>query len=84
MMHPETLKILLVIAMGNPPMAAYLQALLYYDVYVSDINEKEEVEYWKLNKALYGLKQPCSFHFLFPSIIFCSLVIAQFHYIALK
>ena len=37
--------------------AAYLQAPLNHDVYVQDINEKGETEYWKLHKALYGLKQ---------------------------
>jgi hypothetical protein len=37
--------------------AAYLQALLHYDVYISDVNENGETEFWKLNKALYGLKQ---------------------------
>jgi len=64
MMRPETLKILLVIALHKKwtirqwdVVAAYLQALLHHDVYISDINEKGEVEYWKLNKALYGLKQ---------------------------
>jgi len=64
MMRPETLKILLVIALHRgwvirqwDVVAAYLQATLDYDVYVSDINEQGEVEYWKLNKALYGLKQ---------------------------
>ena len=34
--------------------AAYLQALLEHDVYITDINEEE---YWKLDKALYALKQ---------------------------
>jgi len=64
MMRPETLKILLVIALHRgwaicqwDVVAAYLQASLHHDVYVSDINEQGEVEYWKLNKALYGLKQ---------------------------
>jgi len=37
--------------------AAYLQALLHHNVYISDINENGETEYWKLHKALYGLKQ---------------------------
>ena len=37
--------------------AAYLQAVLQHDVYISDINEQGKIEYWKLNKALYGLKQ---------------------------
>jgi len=37
--------------------AAYLQALLHYDVYISNINENGETEYWKLHKALYRLKQ---------------------------
>ena len=64
MMHPEALKILLVIALHRgwairqwDVVAAYLQATLHHDVYVSDINEQSEVEYWKLNKALYRLKQ---------------------------
>jgi len=37
--------------------AAYLQALLKHDVYITDINEAGETEFWKLDKALYGLKQ---------------------------
>ena len=37
--------------------AAYLQAPLTHEVYVQDINEKGQTEYWRLNKALYGLKQ---------------------------
>ena len=37
--------------------AAYLQALLKHDVYITDINEDGETEYWKLDKALYSLKQ---------------------------
>ena len=37
--------------------AAYLQAELHHDIYVSDVNEEEVTEYWKLNKAPYGLKQ---------------------------
>jgi len=64
MMRPETFKMLLVIALFRgweirqwDVVAAYLQALLHHDVYVSDINEDGEIEYWKLNKALYGLKQ---------------------------
>ena len=64
MMRPETLKILLVIALHRywairqwDVVAAYLQTLLQHDVYITDINEDGETEYWKLNKALYGLKQ---------------------------
>jgi len=64
MIRPETLKILLVIALNRgwkirqwDVVAAYLQAELHHDVYVSDVNEDGEIDYWKLNKALYGLKQ---------------------------
>jgi len=64
MIRLETLKILLVIALHRDwavrqwdVVAAYLQALLQHDVYITDINEDGETEYWKLNKALYGLKQ---------------------------
>lgn len=60
-MHPEIFKILLVIALHRGwtirqwgVVAAYLQA---HDVYITDINEEGEMEYWKLGKALYGLKQ---------------------------
>jgi len=51
-MRPETLKILLVIALHRgwairqcDVVAAYLQVPLHHDVYVSDINEEGEVEY---------------------------------------
>jgi hypothetical protein len=37
--------------------AAYLQAKLRHDIYVVDIHENGETEYWKLHKALYGSKQ---------------------------
>lgn len=64
MMRPETFKILLVIALHRgwairqwDVVAAYLQTTLHHDVYISDINEEGETEYWKLKKALYGLKQ---------------------------
>ena len=64
MMRSETLKILFVIALHQSwilkqwdVVAAYLQAELHHDVYISDINKEGQVEYWKLNKALYGLKQ---------------------------
>lgn len=63
MMRSETLKILLILAMHKgwsirwDVVTAYLQALLHHDVYISDINENGETEYWKLNKALYRLKQ---------------------------
>ena len=64
MMRTETFKILLVIALYQEwaiwqwnVVAVYLQALLKHDIYITDINEKGETEYWKLHKALYGLKQ---------------------------
>ena len=37
--------------------AAYLQADLKHEIYVKDLTETGETEYWKLHKALYGLKQ---------------------------
>ena len=37
--------------------AAYLQADLNHEIYVKDLTESGETEYWKLHKALYGLKQ---------------------------
>ena len=39
--------------------AAYLQADLdpVHEIYVKDLTESGETEYWKLHKALYGLKQ---------------------------
>ena len=62
-MRPETLKMLIVIALYRGwairqwhMVVAYLQANLHHDVYISDINEEEKPEYWKLNKALCGLK----------------------------
>jgi len=64
MIRPRTLKIILVISLHRgwkirqwDVVAAYLQVELHHDVYVSDVNEDGEIEYWKLNKALYGLKQ---------------------------
>jgi len=64
MMRPETFKMLLVIALHRnwtirqlDVVAAYLQAPLHHEVYVSNINENGETEYWILHKALYGLKQ---------------------------
>ena len=64
MMRPETLKMLIVIALHRQwdilqwdVIAAYLQAELHHDVYVSDVNEDGELQYWKLNKTLYGIKQ---------------------------
>jgi len=63
-MWTETFKILIVLALHREwaiwqwdVVAAYLQALLKYDIYITDINEKEETTYWKLHKALYGLKK---------------------------
>ena len=64
MSRSETWRILLVLAVQNnwairqwDVKAAYLQAPLTHEVYVQDINEKDQTEYWRLNKALYGLKQ---------------------------
>ena len=64
MSRSETWRILLVLAVQNnwairqwDVKAAYLQAPLTHEVYVQDINEKGQTEYWRLNKALYGLKQ---------------------------
>jgi len=64
MMHLETFKILSVIALYKnwdirqwDVVAAYLQATLKHKIYVTDINEKGNIEYWLLHKALYGLKQ---------------------------
>ena len=37
--------------------ATYLQANLKHEIYVKDLTESGETEYWKLHKALYGLKQ---------------------------
>lgn len=60
MMRPETFKILLVIALYHnwdvrqwDVVAAYLQATLKHDIYISDVNEEGEEEYWLLHKALY-------------------------------
>lgn len=64
MMRPKTRKMLLIIALYRgweirqwDVVAAYLQANLHHDIYISDTNEEGEIEYWKLHKALYGLKQ---------------------------
>ena len=64
MMRPETLKILLIIALHKnwaimqwDIITAYLQANLRHNIYVCDINENGETEYWELHKALCGLKQ---------------------------
>ena len=64
MMRPETFKISLIIALHNnwairqwDVVAVYLQAYLHHDVYISNINEQGQTEYWKLGKALYGLEQ---------------------------
>ena len=64
MARSETWRILLFLAVHNnwairqwDVKAAYLQAPLTHEVYVQDINEKGQTEYWRLNKALYGLKQ---------------------------
>ena len=64
MSRSETWRILLTLAIQNnwkvrqwDVKAAYLQAPLKHEIYVQDINENGETEYWKLHKALYGLKQ---------------------------
>jgi hypothetical protein len=64
MVRMEALKILLIIGLYRQweirqwdVVAACLQAPLHHDVYISDINENGEKEYWKLNKVQYGLKQ---------------------------
>ena len=83
MMRPETFKILLVIAFHRDwairqwdVVVAYLQALLKHDVYVTDINEDGEVEYWKFDKALHGLKQAC--HEWFKTL--CDIMSTQVEY----
>jgi len=52
MMRPETFKMLLVIALYRKwtirqldVVAAYLQAPLHHEVYISDVNENGETEY---------------------------------------
>ena len=64
MARSETWRILLTLAIQYgwhvkqwDVVAAYLNAPLTHEVYVQDINEQRETEYWRLNKALYGLKQ---------------------------
>lgn len=64
MMRPETFKLLIIIALYHnweirqwDVVAAYLQAALKHDIYISDVNEDGETEYWLLHKAVYGLKQ---------------------------
>jgi hypothetical protein len=37
--------------------AAHLQAEPEHTVYVTDLNENREIEYWMPHKALYGFKQ---------------------------
>lgn len=64
MSRSETWRVLLTLAVQNnwsirqwDVKAAYLQAKINHEIYVQDINEKGETEYWKLHTALYGLKQ---------------------------
>ena len=64
MIRPETFKTLLVIALFLDldirqwdVDTADLQATLKHDIYISDINEDGETEYWLLDKGLYGLMQ---------------------------
>jgi len=64
MMRPETFKILLVIVLYKDwdilqwdVVAAYLQATLKHEIYITDINEEGNTEYWLLHKALYRLEQ---------------------------
>jgi len=61
MMGLETPKILLIIALNRgwtirqwDMVTAYPRVL---DTYISNINGKEETEYWKLTKAVYGLNR---------------------------
>ena len=67
MAQSESWRVLLAIAVNTPNWtvmqwdvkAAYLQADLdpEHEIYVKDLTEDGETEYWKLHKALYGLKQ---------------------------
>ena len=65
MARSESWRILLTIAINTQEWtvlqwdvkAAYLQANLTHDIYVKDVSETGQTEYWKLHKALYGLKQ---------------------------
>ena len=64
MARSETWRILLTLAIQNKwhvrqwdVVAAYLNAPLTHEVYIQDLNERGEKEYWRLHKALYGLKQ---------------------------
>ena len=65
MARSESWRVLLAIAINTPGWtvmqwdvkAAYLQADLDHEIYVKDLTESGETEYWKLHKALYGLKQ---------------------------
>ena len=67
MARSELWRILLTIAINTPGWtvrqwdvkAAYLQANLdpAHQIYVKDVNESRQTEYWELHKALYGLKQ---------------------------
>ena len=67
MARSESWRVLLTIVVNTPwwtvmqwdVKAAYLQANLdpNHEIYVKDLTETGETEYWKLHKALYGLKQ---------------------------
>ena len=64
MARSESWRVLLTLAIHHEWMvmqwdvkAAYLQANLRHEIYVKDLTESGETEYWKLHKALYGLKQ---------------------------
>ena len=64
MARSESWRILLTLAINHgwevlqwDVKAAYLQADLKHEIYVKDLTETGETEYWKLHKALYGLKQ---------------------------
>ena len=67
MARSESWRVLLAIAINTPGWtvmqwdvkAAYLQADLdlKHQIYVKDLTESGETEYWKLHKALYSLKQ---------------------------
>ena len=65
MARSESWRVLLAIAIDTPGWtvmqwdvkAAYLQANLDHEIYVKDLTESGETEYWRLHNALYGLKQ---------------------------
>ena len=64
MARSESWRILLTLAINHgwsvaqwDVIAAYLQADLQHEIYVKDLTETGQLEYWKLHKVLYRLKQ---------------------------